>query len=847
MFMNSGNGDIDFENPLYGEDPGGWSNGQTGYVGYYLEGNFQNWGWVEVWSDVFTSTGLVHDYDYENFFAPGALTTERIQNLLPDSETVTMDRAYNLGTGQPDAFTLFRDETQASNLHVNYGWGDNGKLATVAADYPSTGYADGNGRRNELFKYAYTDPANGFLPTSLKSRYVDEVTNPLTETAWTYHATVNSVNTMTNTVWPTVFGGLPPANASSHTYALDVMGRRVQHDFLTAASPNFGRRQAHFYNEKGEVGASNAHVLNSAGAVGNESKPDNRQYSFDELGNRHWAAGGLDASAGAPTGATPPAVPSSPILPRVLDEFSTSPANTYDERSRSVGGAAGAAVARKYDADGNMIFDGYFSYVWDCENRLVHVYPGETLDANGDPVTAMDYDAELKFSYDYRSRRISRERRFFFTGYPWLEMSTERFVYDGWNMVFSRRNNTFAVGATPSGWMDNVWVWGQDISGMGGSGAQPSLQGAGGVGGLLVATLSSSTTGNQWDTGPAYYHYDGNGNVTSVISSWGQMEVTYRYDAFGNAVSHFGGGRFNSTPWNEPPYTFSTKWRESTNIYASEVPYAVSTNQQSNDYSNIYSNRHSALHYYGYRYYAPKDGRWLGRDPVGERGGVNLFGSVGNGVINQIDILGLDYYTSPDDGHHEIFWPEEIEGENYDGSHDLTAAIAGEAAAIALPSDRRGREISRDYTWGSGKFRIYDSEKWAEYMKRHNKHTRLFYKKFQGVLKESATKRKATMKVGEVADARWNGDGKVGLDELSLTGYNLIGGSESFSFAGNVTRLKEECFEYDMVYIWRDTTNINYKHGTDRTWGPNCGIVRGQAVFFCNSIYRKDDSEFRID
>jgi len=44
---------------------------------------------------------------------------------------------------------------------------------------------------------------------------------------------------------------------------------------------------------------------------------------------------------------------------------------------------------------------------------------------------------------------------------------------------------------------------------------------------------------------------------------------------------------------------------------------------------------------YGYRYYDPLSGRWPSRDPIGERGGVNLYGFVGNDGINSLDLLGL--------------------------------------------------------------------------------------------------------------------------------------------------------------------------------------------------------------
>ena len=45
--------------------------------------------------------------------------------------------------------------------------------------------------------------------------------------------------------------------------------------------------------------------------------------------------------------------------------------------------------------------------------------------------------------------------------------------------------------------------------------------------------------------------------------------------------------------------------------------------------------------YYGYRYYDPKTGRWPSRDPIGEEGGVNLYGFVGNNGVYRLDILGL--------------------------------------------------------------------------------------------------------------------------------------------------------------------------------------------------------------
>jgi RHS repeat-associated protein len=52
--------------------------------------------------------------------------------------------------------------------------------------------------------------------------------------------------------------------------------------------------------------------------------------------------------------------------------------------------------------------------------------------------------------------------------------------------------------------------------------------------------------------------------------------------------------------------------------------------------------RTSAFHYYGYRQLNPLTGRWVSRDPIGEDGGVNLYGFVGNDGVNFLDFLGLN-------------------------------------------------------------------------------------------------------------------------------------------------------------------------------------------------------------
>jgi RHS repeat-associated protein len=93
--------------------------------------------------------------------------------------------------------------------------------------------------------------------------------------------------------------------------------------------------------------------------------------------------------------------------------------------------------------------------------------------------------------------------------------------------------------------------------------------------------------------------------VTGLLDGAGQIAAAYRYDAFGRLLAK--SGRL------EQPFQFSTK------------RYDEGT----------------GLNYYGYRFYAPAIGRWMNRDPLGEAGGVNLYGMVGNNAVNWVDPHGL--------------------------------------------------------------------------------------------------------------------------------------------------------------------------------------------------------------
>jgi RHS repeat-associated protein len=223
-----------------------------------------------------------------------------------------------------------------------------------------------------------------------------------------------------------------------------------------------------------------------------------------------------------------------------------------------------------YDADGDLLSDGRWNYTWDGENRLVNM-----TSLSGGPAGSL---LELTFAYDYKGRRIEKAV-YAWNGSDYTNAYINTFLYDGWNVVATL--NT-------AGGLQNTFLWGSDLSG--------SMQGAGGVGGLLAENIVSN--------GVQFAAYDGNGNVVALVSATnGQATANYEYGPFGEVI------RATGPMAKVNPFRFSTK----------------------------YCDDESDLVYYGYRYYNPSTGRWPSKDPFQEQGGLNLYAFVGNNLISQID------------------------------------------------------------------------------------------------------------------------------------------------------------------------------------------------------------------
>lgn len=222
-----------------------------------------------------------------------------------------------------------------------------------------------------------------------------------------------------------------------------------------------------------------------------------------------------------------------------------------------------------YDDDGNLLSDGRWNYTWNAENRLIAMQAISSA-----PAAAKK---KLEFTYDSQGRRISKKVYNWNSGSSSYQLqATSYCVYDAWNKIAELNG---------SGSLVSSHVWGNDLSG--------SMQGAGGVGGLLFSADDA-------------FAYDGNGNVTSLTDmSSGTLSGEYEYSPFGETVRA-------TAAVAENRFGFSTKFADA----------------------------ETGLVYYGYRYLKSNTGRWLNRDPIGEKGGANVYALVKNTPLLLFDPLG---------------------------------------------------------------------------------------------------------------------------------------------------------------------------------------------------------------
>ena len=251
------------------------------------------------------------------------------------------------------------------------------------------------------------------------------------------------------------------------------------------------------------------------------------------------------------------------------------------------------------EANGTTRLNEQFGYGYDDENQLITV-----IVTNG-----VNNSTLSRFAYDGFGRRRVRTECVWQNG-GWATNALVRYVHDGMVVLQERDGNNL---------LTVTYTRGRDLSG--------SLQGAGGIGGLLSRTDQTTPT---WSH--AYYQADGNGNVTCLINEKQAVVARYVYEPFGNVLSMSG------------PLAEVNLYR-----FSSKEAHPV-----------------TGLVYYGFRFYDPNLQRWLNHDPLASQpllltlhrrngasrtrqfpgelvAGSNLYRFVGNNPIRFVDPYGLDY------------------------------------------------------------------------------------------------------------------------------------------------------------------------------------------------------------
>ena len=231
-------------------------------------------------------------------------------------------------------------------------------------------------------------------------------------------------------------------------------------------------------------------------------------------------------------------------------------------------------------------------------------YAMVTYDANGN----MMNDGLMQYGWDEENRLVTVTNG---------DLRTEC-VYNGWGWRVERREFSNGVPTETVRYVYDDVMPVVELDGSNnvlrtitrGLSMSHGLKSTGGIGNLLALIAHAGTTNSYW------YFFDGNGNVVDLIDAANVSAAHYEYDPFGR--------KFLSTgALADQPYQWSSKEHD----------------------------QGSGLNYYGFRFHCAQLGRWLNRDPIGERGGLNLYRSARNNAILRFDPLGLKCRIEIHAGH----------------------------------------------------------------------------------------------------------------------------------------------------------------------------------------------------
>jgi RHS repeat-associated protein len=285
----------------------------------------------------------------------------------------------------------------------------------------------------------------------------------------------------------------------------------------------------------------------------------------------------------------------------------------------------------RYNAKGNLtqflmmtpglpIFNGVTTYTYDNKDQLLNEsstrlngYTKDyTFDAAGNPTL---FAGSSHPNYNENNQLTKSGYNYDGNGNPTLYMGNHlTFDFQNHLTEFRDVNNTVLMSASYNG--NGLRAWKEGSNGRvyflyDGEKLVVELDATGEVMSVMnwgkIGLLSRN---NMW------YQYDLQGSVVHRLDNKGFVTSSDLYDAWGNRFT----GKDNTDPYG----------------YNAQYGY--------------YTDREIGLILCTYRYYNPLIGRWLNRDPIGTKGGLNLYTYVGNRPVDKSDPSGLNAMTGWDCG-----------------------------------------------------------------------------------------------------------------------------------------------------------------------------------------------------
>ena len=242
-----------------------------------------------------------------------------------------------------------------------------------------------------------------------------------------------------------------------------------------------------------------------------------------------------------------------------------------------------------YDPVGNRLASQKNNtYSYNAANQLVTENGSTyTYDKNGNLIQKAGSDEFASYFYNYENRLIKVERT------EGASVIVANYSYDPFGRRIEKKVTENGSTTTTRFFYDN-----EDI---------------------LFEYDENGSIGNQYVHGPGideplaliqkkgnyYYHSDGLGSIVAITDESAKVVQDYDYYYFGELK--------NQKNRIKQPYKYTGReWDKETGLY-----------------------------FYRARYYDPEIGRFTQKDPIGFRGGINLYGYVGGNPLNFIDPWGL--------------------------------------------------------------------------------------------------------------------------------------------------------------------------------------------------------------